>query len=150
MTRHGKTGLPALVPLQVPSVARVKARAARALVPSEHAIQVAFVSACRLLEGQYPDLGLAFAVPNGGYRCKKTAALLAQEGVRPGVPDWLLPVARGRWIGCALEFKRPGSGRLSEAQAAYLPRLQAAGWRVTVQTDAAEALAEVLAYLRGN
>lgn len=142
--------LPPLEPVVLPTPARLKARRIRAAIPTEHAIQVGFVHGCRLLEAKYPALALAFAVPNGGYRSKKTAALLQAEGARPGVPDWLLPVARGGYIGLAIEFKRPREGKLSEAQRDYLPRLAGAGWRVTVHTDAGAALAEALRYLEGH
>jgi hypothetical protein len=146
VTRHDK--LPALAPVEVPSVARVKARQARAFLPTEHSIQAGLIQACRIMEAQYPELGLLFAVPNGEYRHPKTAARLMSQGVRAGVPDLLLPIARGRYIGLAIELKRPGTGRLNPAQAAYLPKLAGAGWRVCIHTDAGEALAEVLLYLR--
>jgi hypothetical protein len=148
VTRHKKSDLPALKPAELPSVSRVKAKLARMFMPTEHAIQSGFISGCRIMEAQYPDLALGFAVPNGGYRTPTTAAKLQAEGVRPGVPDWMLPVARGGHIGLAIEFKRP-DGELSKAQREYLPRLAGAGWKVAIHTDASEALLEALLYLRG-
>jgi len=62
-------------------------------------------------------LGLLFAIPNGGDRKQSVAASLKAEGVKSGVPDLCLPVARHRGGGDAgaqpyhglwIELKRPG------------------------------------------
>lgn len=129
-------------------MARLKARRAKSFMPTEHAIQAGFVSGCRVFEKQWPELALGFAVPNGGLRNRATAGKLRAEGVRPGVPDWMLPVARRGYNGMAIEFKRP-DGSLSEAQAEYIPKLIAAGWYVRIHTDCGDALADVLLYLNG-
>jgi hypothetical protein len=139
--------LPPLVKPKLPSRETVKRRRAiKAPVPLEHAIQSAFVEWTRRVEGRYPELALGFAVPNGGQRSARTAGRLWAEGVRPGVPDWLLPVARPPFIGLAIEFKRPG-GALSPAQRAYIPKLAAAGWLVLLCTDAHAAVDSVTNFL---
>ena len=48
---------------------------------------------------------MLFAIPNGGHRHKAVAAKLKAEGVRPGVPDLCLPVARGLHHGLYIELK---------------------------------------------
>src|SRR5262245_64718583 len=50
---------------------------------------------------------LCFAIPNGGARDVITAGRLKAEGVRAGVPDVCLPVARAGYHGLFLEVKRP-------------------------------------------
>lgn len=45
-------------------------------------------------ENRYPELELLHHIPNGGKRDKKTAEKLKAEGVKAGVPDICLPVAR--------------------------------------------------------
>lgn len=58
-----------------------------------------------------PELLDMFAIPNGGLRDKITASNLKREGVKPGVPDILLPVARGGFHGLFIEMKRRTTGR---------------------------------------
>lgn len=112
----------------------------------EHDIQAAFVTWCRLHEKKYPELKLAFAVPNGGHRHAATAARLKAEGVRPGVPDWCLPVARGGYIGLFVEFKS-SKGKPSPAQLEYIGLLKTAGHRVVVCNDFLVAAEVVKMYL---
>ncbi len=115
---------------------------ARTVAPDakEHEIQSAFFAWVRLQENAVPLLKLIFAVPNGGFRSKKTAADLKREGAKAGIPDVLFPLATGKYAGLALEFKRPKKGRLSEAQSDYIELLQSVGWRVEVVRSADEAI----------
>jgi hypothetical protein len=82
---------------------------------SEHGEQTALFCWCRLNVGKYPELGLLFAIPNGGSRGKAEAGRLKAEGVRSGVSDLMLPVARGGYHGAFVEMKRPGQ-KASNAQ----------------------------------
>ncbi len=116
--------------------------------PLETTIQSAFVRWCRLAETRLPRLRLGFAVPNGGYRSPTTAARLKDEGVRAGVPDWLLPVASAGFNGLAIEFKRP-KGKASPEQVAYMDLLVKEDWLVVVCTDHEAAARTVDDYLRG-
>jgi hypothetical protein len=52
-----------------------------------------------------------FAIPNGGFRSRATAARLKAEGVSPGVPDLFVP-KHLLWI----EMKRLKGGKLSLEQ----------------------------------
>ena len=79
--------------------------------PSEHTEAVVFMRAVRGAEAQWPELRWLFAVPNGGWRAKRTAAAMKAEGAKPGVPDYLLPVARGGFSGLAIELKRSWTNR---------------------------------------
>ena len=97
----------------------------------EHQIQCAFIEWCRYNEKRFPALKLGFAVPNGGGRSKAQAGRLKAEGVRPGVPDWMLPVSTSIHVGLALEFKSP-TGRTSKAQHDFIALLRSAGWMVDV------------------
>ena len=54
---------------------------------------------------KYPDLHCLYAIPNGGKRNKATAAKLKAEGVKAGVYDLHLPVARGGFAGLWVEMK---------------------------------------------
>lgn len=67
-----------------------------------------------------------FHVPNGGGRDKREAANLKRQGVKPGVPDLCVPVARGLCHSLYIEMKSEG-GKISEAQTGWLRRLRAEG-----------------------
>jgi len=96
---------------------------------SEHAHQVAFFEWANLK--RFPGIELLHAVPNGGARHKAVAGKLKAEGVKPGVPDVLWPVARGGFIGLAIEFKH-GDGNPTKEQRERINRMQREGWLVLV------------------
>lgn len=47
------------------------------------------------VRGRFPEIELLYHIPNGGSRNKLEAANLKRQGVKAGVPDLCLPVARG-------------------------------------------------------
>lgn len=55
--------------------------------------------------GKYPELKLLFHVPNEGKRSVYTGARMRSEGLRAGVPDICLPVAKKRYHGLFVEMK---------------------------------------------
>jgi hypothetical protein len=96
---------------------------------------------------EHPELEDLFAVPNGGYRHKATAAAMQRQGVKAGVPDMCLPHARGGWHGLWIELKRFREGTPSDEQKARLLRLKDAGFRAVVCYGWRMAWAEILRYL---
>lgn len=78
-----------------------------------------------------PGLDLLHATPNGGLRSKAQAGKLKAEGVKPGHPDVSWPVARGGFIGLAIEFKA-GDGNPTKEQRERIDALQREGWCVAV------------------
>lgn len=110
---------------------------------SEHALQVACV---RWFRSVYPDI-LIFAVPNGGYRTAATASSLRAEGQTAGVPDLIVPLARGNYSGLYIEMKNGKAGRLSIAQKHIHERLRNMGNFVVVCHDRREFETEVQKYL---
>ena len=52
-----------------------------------------------------PEWSLLFAIPNGGYRKLKTGIRLKRTGLKPGIPDMMLPVGRGGFLGLFIEMK---------------------------------------------
>jgi hypothetical protein len=101
---------------------------------SEHQTQAAFAHWCQMQAKNIPELDLASAIPNGGQRHLLVAVKLKKEGVKAGEPDWQWPVARGGFIGLAIEFK-DGSGNPSQAQRERIAARQRAGWCVCVCWD---------------
>lgn len=99
--------------------------------PTEHAEAVALMRMVRLHESHYPSLRLLFAVPNGGHRNKIVASKLKAEGVRAGVPDYLLPVPMGGYSGLAIELKTL-TGYPSREQREWIESLREQGWRAEV------------------
>ena len=98
----------------------------------EHHEQVALMEMVHLYEGRVPELALLFAVPNGGARDVITGARLKQEGVKRGVPDLVLPVAKQGYHGLAIELKRERGGQVSPEQRWWHEQLREQGWRVEV------------------
>ncbi len=95
----------------------------------EHEIQKAFFKWIDLRKGQIKCLDLFHAQANGGHRHLLTAVKLKAEGVRAGVLDTQLPVARGGFIGLAIEFKAPDANPTKE-QRERAERLMCEGWCV--------------------
>lgn len=110
---------------------------------SEHAHQVTLI---QWFDVQYPDLRI-FAIPNGGQRNKLVAHKLKLEGVRPGVPDLFLPVARGAYHGLFIEMKAPEGGRVSKEQKDWIEWLNGAGYKAVVCKGFDEARAAIEEYL---
>ena len=113
---------------------------------TEHQEQAALIAMCAALEPQHPELALLFAIPNGGQRHAAVAARLKAEGVRAGVPDLCLPVARGKWHALYLELK-VGRNKPTAAQQAWHERLRAQGNAVVVCYGADQALTALRRYL---
>jgi hypothetical protein len=101
-------------------------------IPTEHDEQKALFTWAFNQRRKYPELSLMFAIPNGGHRHKATAAKLHAEGVKSGVPDICLPVARKDHHGLFIEMKRTKGGVVAPIQKAWLGQLQKQGYSVAV------------------
>jgi hypothetical protein len=112
----------------------------------EHGEQVALIDWCSLHIKQAPELELIFAIPSGGHRHKKTAGKLKAEGVKAGVPDLFLPVARLGFHGLWIEMKVKG-GRIRPVQFWWLEQLVEQGYMHQVCWSFEEARDLLMAYL---
>jgi hypothetical protein len=99
----------------------------------------------------------ACAIPNGGKRGAREAALMKAEGVSAGAPDWVLFVPAygfyngGNIVSCGLclEFKSPdGKGRTNPAQRDWHERLVNNHYQVAVVNTAEAAWLQLCDYLR--
>lgn len=92
---------------------------------------------------------LIYHVPNGGHRHKAVAAKLKGQGVKAGVPDLVLPMARGGYFGLYIEFKAepPFDAAVSPSQDAYLQALSDQGYLAIVCRGHIDALEAIRAYL---
>lgn len=127
---------------------------------SERSHGKALMAAVGLHLRTYPELELFYHIPNelpasaaemaeiragGGYpnsrwrasRLRQISDLKAQ-GLRKGIPDYHLAVARGGYWSLYLELKTP-QGRLGPEQRAMIDRLRRAGHAVAVTYDWHEA-----------
>lgn len=99
---------------------------------------------------RYPAAArLIYHVPNGGHRHKLVAIELKKQGVRAGVPDLVLPMARGGFFGLYIEFKAkpPFDAAVSPAQDAYIQALTDQGYLAIVCRGHIDALEAIRAYL---
>ena len=79
------------------------------------------------MRGKYPVLDLLYHIPNGGSRNEREAANLKRQGVKAGVPDLCLTVARGGYHGLYIEMKY-GKNKPSEHQKRWIDALRAQGY----------------------
>ena len=122
--------------------------------PTEHAEQSALIFWWDAVAAQHGlDHRLLFAIPNGGDRHPAVAAKLKVEGVRAGVPDLMLAVARmgtkgwRPYGGLFIELKRVGIKSAKAGQEEYHALLRAQGYRVEVCSGFEAARAAILGYL---
>ena len=113
---------------------------------TEHQEQAMLIAWARMTETQYPELALLHAIPNGGWRHKATAGKLKAEGLKPGVPDLCLPVARHGYHGLYLEMKSR-KGRVRQSQKWWLDRLNEQGYHAVVCKGFASAVDVIVQYL---
>lgn len=116
----------------------------------EHYIQAALMLRVLLeLVPFHPEAALLYAIPNGGYRPGAGGARMKEEGVKAGVPDLFLPVARNGAFGMYIEMKAP-TGTVQASQRTWLVDLRAQGYLAYVchsDDEAMKILTEYLGYL---
>lgn len=99
-----------------------------------------------IIRHKYPELKLLFHIPNGGRRDPIEAKHLKQQGVKRGVPDLCLPIAKKGFNALYIELKTD-KGIVSEYQKWWLTELSKVknkavvcrGWK-----EAAQCLIEYL------
>ena len=125
---------------------RGKIKKARKVKNLEHQAQVAVFTWAAMAKAEFPELGRLFAIPNGGARNIVTAKNLKAEGVKPGIPDLMLAVARHGKHGLFIEMKiKPN--KLSALQEAEILALNDAGYLAVVCWSSHEAIDVLQKYL---
>ncbi|WP_433588234.1 VRR-NUC domain-containing protein [Pseudomonas koreensis] len=105
----------------------------------------------RELSLRYPAaFDLIYHVPNGGHRVKAVAAKLKAQGVKAGIPDLVLSMARGGYFGLYIEFKAtpPNDAAVSASQQERLRKLNDQGYLAIVCRGHFDAMEQIRAYLR--
>jgi hypothetical protein len=90
-----------------------------------------------------------YHVPNGGHRHKATAAKLKAQGVKAGILDLVLTMARGGYFGLYIEFKAtpPNDAPVSAGQHACIRRLNEQGYLAIVCRGHFDAMEHIRAYV---
>lgn len=105
----------------------------------------------KLVRAQFPVEGpLLIHIPNGGSRKNAYEGWrLKEQGVRAGVSDLLLPVARQGFHGLWIEFKAapPNDAAVSPAQREWVESMRKEGYRAEICLGVAQALAVITDYL---
>lgn len=97
-----------------------------------------------------PQIRWLIHVPNGGARNKVVAAKMAGQGVKKGWPDWQWPLRTERFVGLAIELKRPDGGDgLSSDQYDALAFLWSNDWFACCAHGSREAIRIIKAYVEG-
>lgn len=119
---------------------------------SESDLQRALITWAKTQVKYYPCLLWMHAIPNGSKRDSREAMRLKSEGVKAGILDLHLPVARGGYHGAMLELKTP-QGKCkapSVEQAAYLKFLNEQGYATIVSNSFDELKTFLIDYLEGR
>lgn len=96
---------------------------------------------------EFPELVLLHHIPNGGKRDPSEARHLKAQGVKPGVPDLCLPVARHGYHGLYIEMKSL-KGRTRPEQKWWLQELRKQGYFCEICHGYQAAIATLEGYLR--
>src|SRR3990167_6812412 len=75
---------------------------------------------------------------------------LKRMGVRPGIPDFMLPVASGQYHGLFIELKRPIKYRVSQYQIDWIIKLRQNGYAAIVAIGCDDAIRITKQYMSGD
>lgn len=116
-------------------------------IDDESGHQEALFQWAQLNAQQLPELEYLHHVPNGGKRDKATAVALKRQGVKAGVPDICLPVARNGFHGLYIELKA-GKNTATQNQKRWLNFLNSQGYKAVICYGWQQAKDEIVNYLK--
>lgn len=119
-------------------------------VPTESNEQQTLFEWARRMEGKWPELKMLYHIPNEGKRSVRTGARLKAEGLKTGVPDICLPVARDGHHGLYIELKRRKNSRITQEQLDWIAGLVEQGYVAAVCRGCDEAISLITGYLEGR
>lgn len=117
-------------------------------VPTESEEQQALFQWADTLCFRYPELALLYHIPNEGKRSKSTGARMKKEGMKSGVPDIHLPVARGKFHSLYIELKRRKGSTVTKEQKTWRQLLGKYGNAAYICCGWEEAAKVIEAYLK--
>ncbi len=113
----------------------------KTLIPKEDQEQI--VAATWLTKNNIPF----YHIPNGGKRNAMEGVKFKRMGVKAGVPDICIPLARKGYHGLYIELKRQKGGVLSESQAYWRDLLRRNGYDWFLAEGADELIKYVKDYI---
>lgn len=117
-------------------------------VPTESQEQQRLFQWAKMQSGKYPELELMYHIPNEGKRSRITGRRMVAEGLKKGVPDICLPVARGGSHGLYIELKRTKNWKITQEQENWMRDLMGQGYQVALCIGWEKAADVILNYLR--
>lgn len=118
-------------------------------IPTESVEQQHLFRWAQMASGKYPELELMYKIPNEGKRGRANASRMKAEGLKSGVPDICLPVARDGHHGLYIELKRSRDSRVTPQQMEWIEALVAQGYVAAVCRGCEEAIQLIVDYLGG-
>jgi hypothetical protein len=112
----------------------------------EHEYQVEVIKWTRKHAGIFPGVEGIYSVPNGAHVSPQERGRLIREGMKKGVSDLELPVAKGGYFGLYIEMKCKG-GTTSKDQIAFGEFVTNQGYLFKVCWSAEEAIADLIIYM---
>lgn len=100
-------------------------------------------------KAKYPELALMFHIPNESNVPVQYRVKLKKMGLKSGVPDICLPVARGGYHALYIEMKRTKRSAISEQQKWTIAKLNAVGNIAIICKGAEQAIENIIEYLKG-
>ena len=113
------------------------------IYPSETSEQITIIQYCDLKKIPI------YAIPNGGYRNVIEAVNLKRQGVRSGVPDLCMPLARKGYHGLYIELK-VGKNKPSVNQLKWIETLNTNGYKAVVCYGFDQTIKTIEDYLKEN
>jgi len=117
-------------------------------IPTESQEQQRLFQWAKMQSGKYPELELMYHIPNEGKRSRVTGRRMVAEGLKKGVPDICLPVARGGSHGLYIELKRTKDWKITKEQENWMRDLMGQGYEVALCIGWEKAADVILNYLR--
>lgn len=111
--------------------------------------QQAVIEWCEVMSRQFPELKTIYHIPNEGKRSRIGGADLKKAGLKPGVPDLCLPIARGGWNALYIEMKKDRTCKCTKDQIDFQALLAHQGNFCCIAYGFDEAVCCIKKYLGG-
>ncbi|MFV7791262.1 VRR-NUC domain-containing protein [Aliarcobacter lanthieri] len=112
------------------------------IIPTEHQEQSLVIQYCNLKKIPI------FHIPNGSYKSLTARIKSKKEGLVSGIPDLMIPVAKGNYHGLFIEMKRVKNSKVSVQQLKWIELLNKQGYKAIVCYGSKQAIEEIEDYIK--